>query len=123
MIKLFVVGLPLDFNETELLALFKSHGSVIDAQLLTDKITLKSKGFGFVEMDDDAEADQAISKLNGIVIRGRKISVKVADEDRSKKPRTFTPMRVEGDQKNTIPTEGDISTKRPRRMNLQNKKV
>jgi RNA recognition motif-containing protein len=122
MIKLFVVGFPLDIDDAELVELFSVQGSVESAHLITDKFTNKHKGFSFIEMEDQAGADQAIANLNGIVLRGRKITVKLADEDRVQKPRAFKPNRFEGDTKDTTPDDAEFSTKRPRRINLQDKK-
>jgi RNA recognition motif-containing protein len=122
MIKLFVVGFPLDIDDAELVELFSVQGSVESAHLITDKFTNKHKGFGFIEMEDQTGADQAIANLNGIVLKGRKITVKLADEERVQKPRAFKPNRFEGETKDTTPDDAEFSTKRPRRINLQDKK-
>jgi RNA recognition motif-containing protein len=122
MIKLFVVGFPLDIDDAELIELFAAQGLVQSAHLVTDKFSNKHKGFGFIEMEDQAGADQAIANLNGMVLRGRKITVKLADEDRVQKPRAFKPNRFEGDTKEIAPDDEEFSTKRPRRINLQDKK-
>lgn len=96
MIKLFIVGYPLDIHETELIELFSIHGMVDSIHLLTDKITHQPKGFGFVEMVDQAGADRAIAALNGIVLKGRKVTVKLADENREQKTRLFKGNRFSG---------------------------
>jgi RNA recognition motif-containing protein len=62
----------------DLSALFEQYGSVISAKILTDKFTGRSKGFGFVEMENDEEAKAAISALNDSEIQGRKIVVNEA---------------------------------------------
>ncbi|MFP5081766.1 RNA recognition motif domain-containing protein [Pedobacter sp. JCM 36344] len=122
MIKLFVVGFPLDIDDAELIELFAVQGLVHSAHFITDKFTNKHKGFAFIEMEDQVGADQAIAKLNGVVLRGRKITVKLADEDRVQKPRVFKPNRFEGDTKDISPDDIEFSTKRPRRINLKDKK-
>jgi RNA recognition motif-containing protein len=123
MIKLFVVGFPLDINDAELVDLFAIQGEVLSAHLVTDKFTNRHKGFGFIEMADEDGANQAITALNGMVIKGRKITVKLADEDRVQKPRVFKPNRFDSDSKDTSTEEVEFSTKRPRRINLQDKKL
>jgi RNA recognition motif-containing protein len=123
MIKLFVVGFPLNINDAELVDLFAIQGEVLSAHLVTDKFTNRHKGFGFIEMADEDGANQAITALNGMVIKGRKITVKLADEDRVQKPRVFKPNRFDTDTKDVAAEEVEFSTKRPRRINLQDKKL
>lgn len=117
MIKLFVVGYPLDIQDAELIEIFSIHGMIHSIELLKDKVSGRHKGFGFVEMIDQAGADRAIAAINGMVIRGRKVSVKLAVENRGEKPRSFKsngfPVRrdvVEG-----VPVE-NFKTKRPRQL-------
>ena len=123
MIKLLVVGFPLDINDAELVDLFAIQGEVLSAHLVTDKFTNRHKGFGFIEMADEGGANQAIAALNGMVIKGRKITVKLADEDRVQKPRVFKPNRFDSDAKETPAEDSEFSTKRPRRINLEDKKL
>jgi RNA recognition motif-containing protein len=61
-----------------LYALFQEHGAVKRAQVISDKETGRSRGFGFVEMNDDAEAQKAIDALNGSTYRGRALTVNEA---------------------------------------------
>ncbi|EDM37672.1 RNA binding protein [Pedobacter sp. BAL39] len=116
MIKLFVVGYPLDIQESELIELFSFHGMINSLDLVTDKFTKKHKGFGFVEMVDQAGADRAIRALNGLVLRGRKISVKLAEENRPERSR---PTRInhfaDNDQQNNI-KQDTFKNKRPRKL-------
>jgi len=65
MIKLYVGGLPFDVTEDQLHQMFAAVGSVASAKLIVDRETGQSKGFGFVEMSDDAEGQAAIQKING----------------------------------------------------------
>ncbi|MGY5450187.1 RNA recognition motif domain-containing protein [Agarivorans sp. MS3-6] len=77
---LLVRNLARTITETELSALFEAHGEVQNCDLVMDKESGKSKGFGFVEMADSAAAQAAINALNGTKHSGNKIRVKVADE-------------------------------------------
>ncbi len=76
--KLFVGGLPWSTTDQELQDLFAQHGQVVSARVVTDRETGKSRGFGFVEMASDAEAQTAIDALDGSEALGRAISVNVA---------------------------------------------
>jgi len=77
---IFVGSLPFRLEETELRDLFEEYGEVSSAKIITDKLTGRSKGFGFVEMSDDAEAQQAIEALNGTEVMGRNIVVNKSEE-------------------------------------------
>ena len=76
--KLYVGNLPWTFNNNQLLDTFKPHGSVISAKVVTDKESGKSRGFGFVEMENDNDANSAIKSLNGSELNGRKLVVATA---------------------------------------------
>jgi len=76
--RLFVGSLPWAVSSEELKALFESCGTVADAVVLSDKQTGRSKGFGFVEFTNDAEALAAVEKFNGYDLKGRKIVVNEA---------------------------------------------
>jgi len=80
--KLFVASLPSDFDETDFREMFELYGEITSAKLVTDRATGKSKGFGFIEMPDRMEALQTIEALNGAKIKGKKLSVMEADEQR-----------------------------------------
>ena len=73
--KLYVGNLPWALNDNELKDTFKSHGNVISAKVISDKESGRSKGFGFVEMENESEANNAIKALNGTDFKGRKIVV------------------------------------------------
>jgi RNA recognition motif-containing protein len=83
--KLFVAGLPGDFDDVDLKEMFELYGDVKSSKLIVDKATGKSKGFGFVEMPDKLEAQATIEALDGAGLKGKKISVKEAEEQQ---PRT-----------------------------------
>lgn len=76
--KLYVGNLPWSTTNDDLSQLFSQHGSVVSATVLTDKMTGRSRGFGFVEMENDADADAAIAALNGQDNNGRKLVVNEA---------------------------------------------
>lgn len=80
--KLFVASLPADFDETDFREMFELYGEITSAKLVTDRATGKSKGFGFIEMPDRMEALSTIEALNGAKIKGKKLSVMEADEQR-----------------------------------------
>lgn len=82
--KIYVGNLNYDTTETQLNELFSGYGTVMSANIITDKFTDRSKGFGFVEMEDDEAASEAISSLNGTELDGRQLKVNEAHE---KKPR------------------------------------
>ena len=76
--KLYVGNLSYNVDSSELEQLFSQHGQVTSAQIINDRETGRSKGFGFVEMADDAEADAAIAALNGQQHNGRALTVNEA---------------------------------------------
>ena len=78
--KLFVAALPYDFDDVDLKEMFELYGEVNSAKVILDKETGKSRGFGFVDMSDDNEAKIAIETLDGAAIKGKKMSVKQAED-------------------------------------------
>lgn len=79
--KLFVAGLPNDFDDVDLKEMFELYGEVISARIVIDRATGKSKGFGFVDMLNKNEAMETIEALDGAGLpRGKKITVKEAEE-------------------------------------------
>ena len=82
--KLYVGNLPYSVTEDRLQQHFAQHGSVVSARIITDKFTGMSKGFGFVEMSSDQEAERAVTALNGTDFEGRNI---VVSEARPQQPR------------------------------------
>jgi RNA recognition motif-containing protein len=83
--KLYVGNLSSDVDNSDLEAMFAAHGSVRSAQVIVDRDTGRSKGFGFVETGADGEAMAAISALNGADFKGRALTVNEAKprEDRA----------------------------------------
>lgn len=82
--KLFVGSLPYSTTQAQLEEMFAKIGTISSIQLITDKYSGQSKGFAFVEMSTDEEADKAIKELNGFNLDGRAMVVNVArpKEDR-----------------------------------------
>ena len=76
--KLYVGNLSYQVDSSELQTLFGAHGQVVSAQIINDRDTGRSKGFGFVEMSTDAEAQAAIAALNGQQHEGRALTVNEA---------------------------------------------
>lgn len=75
---IYVGNLAWETTSDDLYALFQEHGAVKRAQVISDKETGRSRGFGFVEMNDDAEAQKAIDALNGSTYRGRALTINEA---------------------------------------------
>lgn len=84
--KLFVGSLAWATTDDELNAHFATVGTVASAKVITDRETGRSRGFGFVEFENDAEADAAVEKLNNSDLGGRQITVNEA-RDREERPR------------------------------------
>jgi len=76
--KLFVGSLPFATTSDQLREMFAKAGQVVEANVVTDKMTGRSRGFGFVEMASDEDAKKAITQLNGSDLEGRKIFVSEA---------------------------------------------
>jgi RNA recognition motif-containing protein len=78
--KLYVGGLPYTVSDGQLSELFSPHGTVESARVITDRMTGRSRGFGFVEMATQAEADAAVEGLNGTQLEGRSLTVNEAKQ-------------------------------------------
>jgi RNA recognition motif-containing protein len=83
---IYVGNLSYDTREQDLESLFGQYGTVASAKIISDRDTNRSKGFGFVEMEDASAADAAISELDGREYQGRNIKVNEAKE-REERPR------------------------------------
>ena len=100
--KLFVAGFPYALTEQELNDAFSKAGTVISAKIINDKETGKSRGFGFVEMSTDEEAEAAIQMWNDQDLNGRRVNVNVA---RPMEPRSSY-SKDRGDRRNRHDREG-----------------
>lgn len=76
--KLFVGNLSFNVTENDLQDMFAEHGSVTEANLMTDRMTGRPRGFGFVTMNSAQEADAAVNALNGKEVDGRALTVNIA---------------------------------------------
>src|SRR3989338_5064134 len=88
--KLYVGNLPFSTTGEDLKTAFSAHGTVVEASVITDKFSGRSRGFGFVEMDSDDGAKKAIESLNETELGGLKIIVneaRPANRDSSRPPR------------------------------------
>ena len=85
--KLYVGGIPYSTTQDELKAAFSEQGAVLSATIIIDKMTGRSKGFGFVEMENDADADKAIAEWNGKDFQGRSLTVNEARPLEERAPR------------------------------------
>jgi RNA recognition motif-containing protein len=88
--KLYVGGIPYSSTNDDLKNHFAAAGTVVSAQIIIDKMTNRSKGFGFVEMSSEAEAEKAISMYHDQEFQGRRLTVNIA---RPLAPREDRPRR------------------------------
>ena len=86
---IYVGNLPYNLTDDELRAAFAAFGNVTSAKIIMDKYSGRSKGFGFVEMDNDSEAEEAIKKLDNSDMKGRNLRVNQA-KPRRRTARTVT---------------------------------
>ena len=82
---IYVANIPFKASEQELKGLFEEYGEVSSAKIIMDKVTQRSRGFGFIEMSDEAAGRQAISSLNGYNFLGKTLVVNEA------RPKTDAP--------------------------------
>ncbi len=85
--KIYVGNMSFDMDNMSLDEMFKPHGTVVSAQVIMDRDSGRSKGFGFVEMGSAAEAQSAIAALNGKEVNGRTLTVNEA-KPREDRPRS-----------------------------------
>ncbi|MBN1495964.1 MAG: RNA-binding protein [Spirochaetes bacterium] len=85
--KIYVGNLPYSVNDADLEKMFSQFGSVTESKIITDRDTGRSKGFGFIEMPNQTEGEEAIKQLDGKDMDGRNIKVNVA------KPKVDAPRR------------------------------
>jgi len=92
---IYVSNLSFSVQDEDLKAFFADYGEVSSAKVIMDKLTNRSRGFGFVEMADEAAAQKAIQELDGGMVDGRAIKVSVArpKEEKSNNKRSFSNSR------------------------------
>ncbi len=93
---IFVGSLPFSIEEADLRESFEAYGAVESVKIITDKFTGRSKGFGFVEMTNDAEAQKAIDELNGATVDGRTIVVNKSEPKPEGERKSFNNNRSGG---------------------------
>ena len=93
---IFVGSLPWSIEEADLRESFEVYGSVSSVKIITDKFTGRSKGFGFVEMENDEEAEKAITELNGASVDGRTIVVNKSEPKPEGERKSFSNNRPSG---------------------------
>ena len=84
---IYISNLSYNVTDEDLRSYFADYGDVTSAKVIMDKYTNRSKGFGFVEMSDDAAAQKAIAELDGAMVDGRSIKVAEAKPKEERKPR------------------------------------
>jgi RNA recognition motif-containing protein len=90
---IYVSNLSFNVQDEDLREFFTPYGEVNSAKVITDKFTSQSRGFGFVEMSDDAAAKQAISELDQATVEGRTIKVMEAKPKEDRPARSNSPFR------------------------------
>ena len=93
---IFVGSLPFSIDEADLRESFEAYGTVDSVKIITDKFTGRSKGFGFVEMSNDEEAQKAIDELNGATVEGRTIVVNKSEPKPEGERKSFNNNRSGG---------------------------
>jgi RNA recognition motif-containing protein len=96
---IFVGSLPFSIEEADLRESFEAYGAVDSVKIITDKFTGRSKGFGFVEMSNDDEAQKAIDELNGATVQGRAIVVNKSEPKPEGERRSFNSNSRGGDSR------------------------
>lgn len=87
--RIYIGNLSYTTTEERLSELFSEFGEVVSATIIKDRDTSQSKGFGFVELSDEADSDGAISRLSGKEVDGRRVRVNYAEEKRESAGRNF----------------------------------
>jgi RNA recognition motif-containing protein len=96
---IFVGSLPFSLEEADLRESFEAYGAVDSVKIISDKFTGRSKGFGFVEMPNDQEAQKAIEELNGATVQGRAIVVNKSEPKPEGERRSFDRNRSGGNNR------------------------
>ena len=93
---IFVGSLPFSLEEADLRNSFEEYGAVNSVKIITDKFTGRSKGFGFIEMENEDEGKKAIAELNGSTVNGRTIVVSVSEPRPEGERRSYSNNRGGG---------------------------
>src|ERR1041384_1896373 len=92
---IYVSNLSFNVQDEDLKEFFTPYGEVTSAKIITDKMTNQSRGFGFVEMNDNTAAKKAIAELNEATVDGRTVKVMEA-RPKEQKPSSFSPFKKGG---------------------------
>lgn len=125
MTNIFIANLDWSITSEDLKTTFESFGTVHYAHVVYEKESKKSKGFGYVEMEDTDQAINAIQALNGLEINGRKLDVKIASpksnrppkkvqEEKPFKKQGFNPKFSNNNNRNFTKNQGSSNERRPR---------
>ena len=98
---IYVSNLSFAVVDEDLKSYFAEYGEVTSAKVIMDKYTNRSKGFGFVEMSDDAAATKAIAELDGATVDGRSIKVSVAKPKEERTPNNNRPSYSNSNSNNS----------------------
>jgi len=98
---IYVSNLSFAVVDEDLKSYFAEYGEVTSAKVIMDKYTNRSKGFGFVEMSDDAAANKAIAELDGATVDGRSIKVSVAKPKEERTPNNNRPSYSNSNSNNS----------------------
>lgn len=90
---IYVGNISYSMKEEELANVFKEFGTVVSVKIISNKYSNRSKGYGFVEMENDSDGDAAINALNGKEVGGRSIKVNKAHPRKEAEPATQQPTR------------------------------
>ena len=90
---IYVSNLSFNINDADLRQTFETYGAVTSAKVVMDKMTQRSRGFGFVEMFSTEEANRAINELNGSTLDSRTLNVNEAKAREERSPRSFSSNR------------------------------
>ncbi len=77
-VELYVGNLPYDSKDRDVIRAFEKHGPVVSIRLIKNKFNGRSRGYGFIEMADEASAERAVKAMNGFEVKGRKLVVNEA---------------------------------------------
>ncbi|MFH1437081.1 MAG: RNA-binding protein [Pseudomonadota bacterium] len=107
--KLFVGNIPYDFSEDDLKSIFDAEQfKVVDVKLITDRITGKSRGFGFVTLETDELAAEAVKQYNGKEVGGRTLKIEVAKGKQQKDGGERKPRAPRNDYPSDEPQEPNL---------------
>lgn len=118
MTNIFIANLDFDITSDDLKATFSQFGTVSYAHVVYDPKTKRSKGFGYIEMDDTDEAIASINALNGMDVNGRKLDVKIASPKGSRPPKNESkPARpAKREYKHQVKTVRSSTDEKPKRV-------